>query len=67
MEAPELLYKKLWIQLNRMSNRMVVSVGDMYNSNSQSLMTFNFDNDYPNNKKNSWKNQEQSFPMPCYV
>ena len=67
MEAPELLYKKLWIQLNRMSNRMVVSVGDMYNSNSQSLMTFNFDNDYHNNKKNSWNSQEQSFPMPCYV
>ena len=67
MEAPELLYKKLWIQFNRMSNRMVISVGDMYNSNSQSLMTFNFDNDYTNNKKDSWKNQEQSFPMPCYV
>lgn len=53
-EAPEILYKKLWVQLNRITNEVIVSVGDMYNSHSQSLLTYDFDNDYPNNTKGTW-------------
>jgi len=64
LEAPEILYKKLWVQLNRMTNQIVVSVGDMYNAHSQSLLTYDFDNDYPNNAMNTWENEEHSFPMP---
>ena len=58
------MYKKLWVQLNRLKNRITVSVGDMYNSQDQALLCYDFDNDYTKNRHDSWTKQEDTFHLP---
>ena len=54
-QAPLLLYKKIWVQMNRIKNELTISVGDMYNLEEQALLVYDFDNDYPNNHHDSWR------------
>ena len=50
--------------MNRIKNELTISVGDLYNLEEQSLLIYDFDNDYPNNTHDTWIDQENSFPMP---
>ena len=64
-KAPELLYKKLWVQVNRLTNTVNVSVGDVYNAEKERLLFYDFDEDFPEtNLHKNWAKSDTEFQMP---
>lgn len=63
-EAPIMFRKKLWVQLNKLTSSIRVSVGDTANFDTDELFYYNFNVDEGNVPRDTWKTQQNTFLMP---
>jgi hypothetical protein len=61
--APFMLTKKLWIQINRLTQTLSVSVGDLVENEDNVLFSYSFG---LGKQKEGWDHEVDLFSMPNY-
>lgn len=65
-DAPLMLQKKIWIELNRLNRTLMVYSGDVVNVGQEPLLKKKFDATYSSSRQ-GWDKEADKFEVPNYL